>query len=106
MIYPFFLFFFGKFLFKSVFCRVFGDGGRVFPGKAGIAQIAAADKVFKLGNGQISEAVGSDNIGNFGNRMVAGDKVVAGVDIRSVIARIEKRRRRNPEMNFFCPGFP
>ena len=77
MIYPFFLFLFGKFLFKSVFCRVFGDGGRVFAGKAGIAQIAAADKVFKLRNGQISEAVGSDNIGNFGNRMVACDKVFA-----------------------------
>ena len=38
--------------------------------------------------------------------MVAGDKVVAGVDIRSVIAGIEKRRRRNSEMNFLCPCFP
>ena len=96
-----------NFLFKSVFRPVGRHGGRVFSAEAGGAEaVVRSGEQRRLFQRQIAQTVHADDLRDLLHRMMAGDQVFLRIDIRSVIAGVQERRRGDAHMDLLCPGFP
>lgn len=93
-------------LFEAVFPGVGRDPGRILSVKAGAAVMLVAGELPETFHGKKAKGICTDDIGNLGHGMVAGDQVVPRVDVSPIIAGMEKRRGGDPHVNFLCSCGP
>ena len=96
----------GKGTLEAVFLSALWHGGGVVAIKAGGAEMAVADQAAQIPSGQVAQAVRTDNVSDFRNGSVTGDKMVTGVDVGAVVAGVQEGRRRNSHMHFLGACVP
>ena len=92
----------GELSFKAVLCGADGNCSGILAAEAGVAVIRRSDHFRQILQGQIPQAVRADDGSDFLHRMVAGNEVVPGINIRSVVAGVAERGRGNAHVDF--PG--
>ena len=79
-----------------------GDGCWVLTAEAGMAVVFGADHFRQILYVQIAQRIRADNLRNFLDAVFAGDQIVPGINIRTVVAGVAEGRRGNAHMDF--PG--
>ena len=74
---------------------------RIVAREAGVAvsEVVAAEHVVKIGRLEVTQRICSDAAADLGDRMRARDKVFLIGDVRTVITRMQKRRRADPDVD-------
>ena len=94
------------FAFRELFLEailgcILWDARRIVAAEAGVAAWDVAGECGQRFDRQIAEGVGADDLRDFLKRVVRGDEVIGRVDVRAVVARMEKRRCGDAQVDFF-----
>ncbi len=99
------LFFFAEAALEAELGLLFRDSNGILSREAaGAEALAAFGKLRYAVGAQISEGIDSDDLCDLCYRVVAGDEVLAGVDVRSEIAGVEERRSGHAHMHLRRSG--
>lgn len=83
-----------------------GNGCGVLAAEAGMAVVFGADHFRQILYVQIAQRIRADNLRNFLNAVFAGDQIVPGVNVRTVVAGVAEGRCRDAHMDFLRPCLP
>lgn len=91
---------------KTVLSRIRRDARRIVACKTSAAKRAVFGERFQFSRRQVPKRVRAEDGGDFNRGVPACDQVVFRVNIRPVIAGVQKWRRRDTQMYLFRAGFP
>ena len=94
---------FGQLRLEAVLVRVLRDARRVVAAEAGVAAGNVAGERGQRADRQVAQGVGSDDLRDFFERVVRGDELVGGVDVRAVVAGMEEGRRGDAQVDLLGP---
>ena len=78
-------------LFKSVFCSLAWDFGRIFAIEAsGAEAFASIGYLQEVVNAEVAQGIDADDVGDFVNGVVIGNEIFRAVNVRAVVTRSTK----------------
>lgn len=92
-------------LFKSVFCSLAWDFGRIFAIEAsGAEAFTSIGYLQEVVNAEVAQGIDADDVGDFVNGVVIGNEVFRAVNVRAVVARRDERWGTDTHVDFFSTG--
>ena len=64
--------------------------GGILSTEAGMAEVGGTNHLCQVFDFQIAQGICADDFRNFGNRVVAGNQVLPGINIRAIVAGMRK----------------